>query len=109
MELPETQSETLSDKKAGTKTRVKVNPPTLFEKEHLVFNKWGLEVNDEFWWLNEKAKENIDDPKILKHLEEENAYADSRLVHTTDLQNTLYEEFVKMCFSPERSAETLVS
>ena len=49
----------------------------------------GREIVDPYAWL-----ENPDDPKVIAYLEAENAYTASVLAPTTDLQDTLYNEFI---------------
>eukprot|EP01116_Phalansterium_solitarium_P005696 TRINITY_DN1756_c0_g2_i5.p1 TRINITY_DN1756_c0_g2~~TRINITY_DN1756_c0_g2_i5.p1 ORF type:complete len:646 (+),score=188.79 TRINITY_DN1756_c0_g2_i5:109-2046(+) len=49
----------------------------------------GVKVFDDYFWLREK-----ENPKVLRHLEDENAFAEWSMKHTKDLQNELYDEFV---------------
>ncbi len=44
-------------------------PPVAPEVPHKVYQLDGVEVWDNFYWLREK-----DNPKVLKYLEDENAY-----------------------------------
>lgn len=49
----------------------------------------GREIVDPYAWL-----ENSDDPNVIAYLEAENAYTESVLAPTKDLQDTLYNEFI---------------
>lgn len=43
---------------------------------------------DDYYWLNER-----ENPKVLEYLEAENAYTDSIMAHTSELQESLFKEF----------------
>jgi protease II len=49
-----------------------------------------VKVHDEYYWFRKR-----EDPKVLKYLEEENAFAETMMADTGDLQDLLYEECVK--------------
>jgi oligopeptidase B len=49
----------------------------------------GREMIDNYHWLRER-----DHPDVLAYIEAENAYADSVMMHTTELQQELYDEMV---------------
>ncbi len=42
---------------------------------------------DNYYWMNQR-----EDPEVVAHLNEENAYKDSLLEHTTEFQKNLFEE-----------------
>ncbi|MEE2718368.1 MAG: S9 family peptidase [Planctomycetota bacterium] len=44
---------------------------------------------DEYAWIREK-----ENPEVIEYLERENTYADARMSHTAELQETLYEEML---------------
>ncbi|MCQ4503760.1 oligopeptidase B, partial [Vibrio parahaemolyticus] len=44
---------------------------------------------DNYYWMRDDDRK---DPEILKHLEQENQYAETVLKHTEALQNELFEE-----------------
>ncbi len=44
---------------------------------------------DNYYWLNQR-----EDPEVISYLQQENAYIDSLLSHTKDLQQKLYDEMV---------------
>ena len=46
---------------------------------------------DNYYWMKDKTRTN---PEVIAHIEKENAYADSVLYHTVDLQEQLYRELV---------------
>ncbi|OKL46670.1 hypothetical protein BSR29_07600 [Boudabousia liubingyangii] len=48
----------------------------------------GHTHTDNYEWLREKTN-----PEVIKHLEAENAWTDTRLDHTKNLQNTLVKEY----------------
>lgn len=49
----------------------------------------GDTVIDDYEWMREKT-----DPEVIAHLEAENAYADARTAHLTELRARLKEEFI---------------
>ncbi|MGP5078356.1 S9 family peptidase [Brachybacterium alimentarium] len=49
----------------------------------------GDTVVDPYEWMRDKT-----DPEVITHLEAENAYADARTAHLTELRSTLVTEFV---------------
>ncbi len=46
---------------------------------------------DNYYWMKDKSRT---DPDVIEHIEKENAYTDSVLFHTKDLQEKLYQEIV---------------
>ena len=44
---------------------------------------------DPYYWLNDR-----EDPAVIDYLDAENAYTEAMLAHTTDLQETLFDEIV---------------
>src|SRR5689334_3095687 len=74
-------------------------PPIAPEIPSKVYELNGTEVMDTFHWLKEK-----DNPKVLKYLEEENAFAEAMMESTEELQNTLYYEFAARLSGDTRSA-----
>ena len=46
---------------------------------------------DYYYWMKDKSRT---DPDVIEHIEKENAYTDSVLFHTKDLQGKLYQEIV---------------
>ena len=49
----------------------------------------GVTLADDYAWLREKSN-----PEVIKHLEAENAYAESFTAATKPLQEKLYKEFL---------------
>jgi oligopeptidase B len=49
----------------------------------------GLTLSDDYFWLREKTS-----PEVLAHLERENAYTESVMAPTRELQDTLYAEML---------------
>ena len=46
---------------------------------------------DNYHWMKDKTRT---DPEVIQHIEKENAYTDSVLYHTVDLQEQLFQEIV---------------
>jgi len=46
---------------------------------------------DNYHWMKDKSRT---DPEVIAHIEKENAYTDSVLFHTTELQEQLFQEIV---------------
>lgn len=63
-----------------------IKPPTA-EKVSKVFNEHGESRNDDYYWLNQR-----EDEKVLNYLRAENAYADTMMAATKDLQAKLFAE-----------------
>ena len=53
---------------------------------------------DDYFWLNER-----DNPEVLSYLEQENAYTAQAMAHTTELQETLFQE-LKSRSKPEEES-----
>jgi oligopeptidase B len=51
--------------------------------------KFGRVRVDNYYWMKDR-----DDPRVIAYLDAENAYTDTVMAHTKDLQRTLYEEIV---------------
>jgi oligopeptidase B len=49
----------------------------------------GKERNDPYYWLNDKTNE-----KVIEYLTKENEYLEEYMKPTSELQETLYNEFV---------------
>jgi oligopeptidase B len=61
--------------------------PPMAAKKPQTFNEHGYTRTDDYFWLKDKAN-----PEVLAYLEAENAYADTVMAHTRDLQGTLFAE-----------------
>jgi oligopeptidase B len=70
-------------------TRVQEPNPPVAKVEPHYDTMHGQEMVDNYYWLRER-----DNPDVLAYIEAENAYADSVMMHTADLQEELYEEMV---------------
>jgi oligopeptidase B len=64
--------------KSKTKKKPR-SPPMVAEIPHKVHEMDGVEVIDNFFWLREK-----DNPKVLKFLEDENAYPSGKASNTAE-------------------------
>jgi len=53
------------------------------------FNNFGQQRIDNYSWLRDKTN-----PKVIEYLNAENAYTESVMTPTTDLQQTIYDEIV---------------
>ena len=58
---------------------------------------------DNYYWMRDDERKN---PEILTHLEAENAYTQSQLSHTENLQNTLFEELKSRIQKDDNSVPT---
>ncbi len=63
--------------------------PPQAEKIPKVLEKHGQQRIDNYFWLNER-----DNPKVLQHLEAENAYLKAQMQPTEKLQARLYQEII---------------
>ncbi|MCF4965932.1 S9 family peptidase [Nostoc sp. CMAA1605] len=63
--------------------------PPVAEKQPQVLELHGDRRLDNYFWLRD-----IDNPKVVQYLEEENAYTDAMMQHTASLQTQLYEEML---------------
>ncbi|MBV7295868.1 S9 family peptidase [Corynebacterium sp. TAE3-ERU12] len=57
------------------------------EKRPFIRTMHGREFSDDYEWLRDKT-----DPKVIAHLEAENAYTDEMTADLTELQDAIYEE-----------------
>jgi len=69
----------------------KLTPPKA-EKIPFEFSIHNTQINDEYSWLRAKEWPKVENPKILKYLNDENNYTNDYLLATKDLQATLFEE-----------------
>ena len=54
-----------------------------------ILTKFNTKRTDNYYWLN-----NIDNPKVIEYLEDENKYIDKKLSNTKDLQKTIFDEIL---------------
>ena len=59
------------------------------EKKPKTTNIHGVTLVDDYFWLREK-----NNPSVMAHLKAEDAYAESMMKPTVELQNTLYKEML---------------
>ncbi len=62
--------------------------PPVARIEPASLERHGDVRQDNYYWMRER-----EDPEVRAYLEAENAYTNSMMGHTEDLQNTLFEEF----------------
>lgn len=65
-----------------------ITPPVI-KKVTKVFTEHGNERTDDYYWMNNPA-----DTNVINHLKTENAYVESYMNHTEELQKKLYNELV---------------
>jgi oligopeptidase B len=65
------------------------SPPPVAKKIPETFKEHGQTRVDNYNWLS-----NPQDPAVIQHLENENAYVNAQLKHTEDLQEKIYGELV---------------
>jgi oligopeptidase B len=63
----------------------------------------GLTLEDDYFWLREKSN-----PDVIRHLEAENAYTQSVMKPTADLQETLYTEMLGRIKQTDLSVPTRI-
>ena len=61
-------------------------PPVAPKRPHRLERHGDARVDDYYWMRNR------DDPEVLAYLQAENAYVDTRLAHTVELQERLFQE-----------------
>lgn len=64
------------------------SPPDAARRPHEITVHGHTRVDD-YYWLRDRH-----DPAVIAYLEAENRYTEQKLAHTTDLQQTLYDEMV---------------
>jgi oligopeptidase B len=72
---------------SGMTTQKDYPPPPLAAVLPDTMNEFGSVRIDNYFWM--KDREN---PKVMAYLKEENAYCDTVMAHTRDLQEKLYQE-----------------
>ena len=65
---------------------MKINPPEAEKIPKKLIKHFDTRVDD-YYWLNER-----ENPKVIKYLNDENNYTDSRLKPTKKLQKKLFNE-----------------
>ena len=70
----------------GEEMAVDVKPPAAKVKPKKLEKHGDVRV-DNYYWLNER-----ENPEVIEYLEAENAYTETLMAHTKDLQKTLFEE-----------------
>ena len=63
--------------------------PPMAEVNPKKFVEFGQERIDNYYWMKDKS-----DPKVIDYLNAENAYTESIMSSTTDLQETIYNEIL---------------
>jgi oligopeptidase B len=63
--------------------------PPVAEKQPYVHELHGDQRNDDYFWMRDRQ-----DPKVISYLEAENAYTQSVMQHTEELQTALYQEML---------------
>ncbi len=77
------------------------NPPVAEIKAD-TFTLFGVQRVDNYFWM--KHKEN---PKVIEYLNAENAYTDSMMASTKDLQETIYNEIIGRIKEDDQTYPTL--
>ncbi len=73
-----------------SKTAIKPEPP-IAKKIPYETSIHDTFLVDYYYWMKDKTRT---DPDVIAHIEKENTYTDSILLHTTELQEHLYQEIV---------------
>ncbi|NJL39677.1 MAG: S9 family peptidase [Leptolyngbyaceae cyanobacterium SM1_4_3] len=63
--------------------------PPVAEKQPYVHELHGDQRNDDYFWMRDRQE-----PKVISYLEAENAYTQSVMQHTEELQTSLYQEML---------------
>jgi oligopeptidase B len=78
--------------------------PPIADKVPKQLTKHGHIRVDNYYWMNER-----ENPKVLDHLNAENAYTQKRLKHTKKLQQKLYDEMVGRIKQDENTVPYLLN
>jgi oligopeptidase B len=78
-----------------------MSQPPVAKRVPTVRERHGDTVVDEYSWLQAK-----DDPEVIAYLEAENAFTESELAHTAELQTELFEEIRKRIQETDLSVPT---
>jgi len=74
---------------SGCQTGVDAPAPPIANIEPTVFREFGHERVDDYYWLREREEQ-----EVLDYLHAENAYTETRLAHTAELQQVLFDEII---------------
>jgi oligopeptidase B len=74
---------------AAAQTARQLPPPPVAEQQPRVDTLHGDVRVDPYFYMRHR-----DDPRVIPYLEAENAYTDTAMAHTRDLQETLYREIL---------------
>ncbi|MGD8727159.1 MAG: S9 family peptidase [Gemmatimonadales bacterium] len=72
---------------SGMDRETRPTSPPVAEKRPVELEMHGDVRVDDYYWLNQR-----EDPEVLAYLEAENAWTESQMAHTEDLQERLFEE-----------------
>jgi protease 2 len=78
-----------------------MNKPPMAERIEKDLSKFGKKRIDPYYWLKDKTNS-----KVIDYLKAENAYKDSVMASTKDLQKTLYDEMVARIKEDDESYPT---
>ena len=82
------QTLTDSDLNKNNQNDQTITPPKADKKSH-VMKIHGYSRNDEYYWLRDDSRKS---KEVLAYLEAENHYTKTKLAHTEELQQKLYDE-----------------
>ena len=68
--------------------------PPVCPKQSKVLTAHNDNRNDDYYWLNQYLLKGPDSSKVVKYLEEENAYFQEGTKHTASLQDKIYKEIL---------------
>ena len=68
--------------------------PPVCPKQSKVLTAHNDNRNDDYYWLNQYWLKGPDSSKVVKYLEEENAYFQEGTKHTAPLQEKIYKEIL---------------
>lgn len=80
-----------------------IQPPTA-QIIPLVFNEFGNERVDNYYWLKDKTN-----PAVIEYLTQENSYTDSVMASTKALQETIYNEIIGRIKDADESYPVLIN
>lgn len=93
---------TTMNKETTIKNQSDFSTPPMAEKSPQLFNNFGNERTDNYFWLKDKNNQ-----KVIDYLNAENQYTNEVMASTEDLQKTIYDEIVGRMKEDDESYPTL--
>src|SRR5688572_6401862 len=66
-----------------------ITPPVAEQRAHS-YSRFGITVEDPYFWLKDQSYPVVDDPDVLAYLNQENAFFEAQMAPHAELVETLF-------------------